>query len=344
MRALQLVAPREMEVQTVADPPDPGPGEVAVRLRACGVCGSDMHYYLEGCTAGTPAVYPQILGHEPAGEIAAIGPGVERFKEGDRVAVEPALICGRCVFCRTGRRNLCENLRFMGGVQLPGLLREYAVVPVENVLRLPAEMDFATAAMIEPVAVLLHSLNLAQLRFGETVAVMGAGPIGLLALLVSKLAGASTVVVADKVPHRLKKALDLGADLAVDVSRESVSDAVKDLTGGRGAHVIFDAAGKAASLNASLHALRPGGRIVVIGIPSERETPLEFWQGLQQEATIIVQKRNNANDHDALELIESGRLDPRVIVSHNFSLANGAAAFETMGAYADGVIKPLIEM
>ncbi len=148
------------------DPPDPGPGEVVVRLRAVGVCGSDMHFYLEESCAGTPAAYPQVLGHEPAGEIAAVGAGVEDLKPGDRVAVEPAISCGACELCRSGRRNLCENIVFMGGIQLPGLLREYAVMPRENALKVPSEMSFATAATIEPLAVLLHSMNLAELKLG----------------------------------------------------------------------------------------------------------------------------------------------------------------------------------
>ena len=326
------------------DPPDPGPGEVAVRIRAVGVCGSDMHFYLEDGCAGTPAAYPQVLGHEPAGEVVAVGQGVEDLKAGDRVAVEPAVCCGRCEPCRAGHRNLCENGLFMGGIQLPGLLREYAVMPRENALKVPDDMSFATAAAIEPVAVLVHSLNLAQLVLGETVAVMGAGPIGLLALQMAKLAGASSVVIGDKVPHRLERARELGADQVVDVSKESIADAAHDITGGHGVHVVFDAAGKPQSINASLQSVRPGGRIVLIGIPSHPETPIEFWTAIQSEVSIIVQKRNNGNDHAALELIEAGKIDPATILSHSFPLAAGGRAFATMGEYADGIIKPVVEI
>ena len=344
MQALQLVAPQEMEVRSMPDPPDPGPGEVAVRVRAVGVCGSDMHFYLEESCTGTPAAYPQVLGHEPAGEVVSVGPGVEDLKTGDRVAIEPAIACGRCEPCRAGHRNLCDHIVFMGGIQLPGLLREYAVVPQENALKVPDDMSFLTAAAIEPVAVLLHSLNLAQLKFGETVAVMGAGPIGLLALQMAKLAGASSVVIGDKVPHRLARARELGADQVVDVSKESISDAAHDLTGGRGVHVVFDAAGKPQSINASIHSVRAGGRIVLIGIPSQEKTPVEFWAALQSEVSIVVQKRNNGNDHAALELIEAGKIDPATILSHTFPLAEGGKAFATMGEYADGVIKPVVEI
>lgn len=344
MQALQLVAPRELDVRTIPDPPDPGPGEVVVRLRACGVCGSDMHYYLEDNCAGTPALYPSVLGHEPAGEIAAIGKGVETLAVGDRVAVEPAICCGKCEPCLTGKRNLCENVLFMGGVQLPGLLREFAVVPAHNVLKIGADMDFAAAVAIEPIAVLLHALNLADLRVGETVAVMGAGPIGLLAVQLAKMAGASTVVCGDRVAHRLKKAEELGADVVVDVDEDSVSDAVLDVTHHKGAHVVFDAAGKTASINAAIASARNAGRVVIIGIPSQEESPVKLWDAMSRELTITVQKRSNGNDHDALELLAAGKIDPSSIISHRFGLDRGDEAFRRMGEYSDGIVKPVIEM
>ena len=344
MQALHLVAPRRMEVREIPDPRDPGPNEVAVRIRAVGVCGSDMHFYLEDGCAGAPAAYPQILGHEPAGEIVAVGADVADLKPGDRVAVEPAIVCGRCEQCRTGRRNLCDHAQFMGGIQFPGLLREYAVMPRENAIKVPPDMSFASAATIEPVAVLVHSMELADLQLGESVAVMGAGAIGLLALQMAKLAGASVVVVGDKVPHRLARAKALGADHVVDVSKDSIGDAAHDLTGGRGVHVVLDAAAKQESINASIQSLRPGGRIVLIGIPSAETIALELWPALQSEATLVVQHRSNGNDHAALELIEAGKIDPASILSHRFSLAEGHRAFETMSEYSDGVIKPLIEL
>lgn len=343
MQALQLVAPRELEVRTIPDPPDPGPGEVVVRLRACGVCGSDVHFYLEDNCAGTPALYPSVLGHEPAGEIAAVGAGVESLAVGDRVAVEPAMACGRCEQCMTGHRNICEHITFMGGVQLPGLLREYAVMPAVNALKVPNDMDFVTAAAIEPVAVLLHSYKLAGLKVGETVAVMGAGPIGLLAVQLAKLAGASTVICADRVAHRLQRAKELGADVVVDVDKDSVVDAVFDATHHKGAHVVIDAAGKTASMNAGIASARNAGRMVIVGIPAEQESPLKLWDAMQRELTITIQKRSNGNDHDALDLLAAGRLDANSIITHRFSLDRGAEAFETMGTYADGIVKPVIE-
>ena len=323
------------------DPPEPGPGEALVRLRSTGVCGSDMHFFSEGGIAGYPADYPRVLCHEPGGEVLAVGADIDDLPVGAKVAVEPAIVREECEFSRKGHPNKARHGSFLGG-DVPGALREYALMPRRNLLAMPAGMTFADASFVEPLAVLLHSMELADLRLGESVAVMGAGPIGLLAVAVSKLCGASTVIVADRIEHRLKRAVELGADAAVNIARESPVDAVMDLTK-LGAHVVFDAAGKPDSIHNALGCLRPGGRMVLIGIPSASPVPVDFWRAMAVEATIKVQRRSNGNDHDALDLLKRGAIRSDSIVSHRFPLEKGQEAFETMEAYRDGVIKPLIE-
>ncbi len=341
MYALQLVAPSRLAMGTLPDPPDPGPGEVLVRLRASGVCGSDMHAFSEGSIAGLDAVYPSVLGHEPAGEVVDSGLGVTDLPSGTKVAVEPFVIRSECEFTRSGRQNLALDNVFMGK-DFPGSLREYAVMPRRNLLQVPDSMSFADAAFIEPLSVLLHSFELAELRMGETVAVIGTGPIGLIAVAVARLAGASVIVAADKVEHRLRRARKLGATASVNVNKESPVGAVMDLTG-CGAHVVIDGAGKAESINHSIACLRPGGRMVLVGIPSQPEIPVNFWPALDREARIHVQKRSNGNDHHALEMLERGVIDSGDIMSHRFPLERGQEAFEMMAEYREGVIKPLIE-
>lgn len=341
MNALQLVAPQRLEMGILPDPPDPGPMEVLVRLRASGVCGSDMHTFSEGGIAGTDAAYPCVLGHEPSGEVAAVGPGVTDLSPGAMVAVEPFIVRAECEFTRTGRQNLALTNEFMGR-EIPGALREYAVLPRRNLMLMSDGMTFGDAAFVEPLAVLLHSYELAELRMGETVAVMGTGPIGLIAVALAKVAGASVIVAADRIEHRLQRARKLGADVAVNVDRESPVDAVMDLTG-CGAHVVIDAAGKSESINNAIACLRPGGRIVIVGIPSDPAIPLNLWTALDREARIHVQKRSNGNDHDALDLLKRGLVRSEDIISHRFPLEQGQEAFETMAGYREGVIKPLIE-
>ncbi len=326
---------------TLPDPPDPGPGEVLVRLRSTGVCGSDMHTFSEGAIAGFEALYPSVLCHEPSGEVVGCGPGVSDLVTGAKVAVEPFVVQAECEFTRTGRQNLALRHAFMGR-DIPGALREYAVMPRRNLLAIPDSMTFADAAFVEPLAVILHTFELAALKLGESVAIIGTGPIGLIAVAVARLAGASVIVAADKLPHRVKRAASLGATAAVNVIEESPVDAVMDLTG-CGAHVVIDAAGSADSINSSISCLRPGGRMVLVGIPSRADVPVNFWTALDREARIHVQKRSNGNDPDALRLLQHGLIRSDDIMSHRFSLDRGQEAFETMAAYRDGVLKPLIE-
>ncbi|MBI3666778.1 MAG: alcohol dehydrogenase catalytic domain-containing protein [Acidobacteria bacterium] len=342
MQSAQLVACERIELREMPDPPDPGPGEVTVRLRAVGLCGTDLHFYSEGSCGGSPAPYPCVLGHEPAGEVMAVGPAVENLAPGDRVAVEPAITCGRCEFCIAGRHNLCENVIFLGGVQAPGLLREFATVPARNVVPIPAGMDFSMATVIEPLAIILHAMELAPFEAGATIAVMGAGPIGLLTIAVARIAGAGRIIVADRVRHRLALAREMGADTVVDISREQAAEAILDLTGGRGAPLIIDAAGKPDSLNPALRAVRPGGRVLLIGIPSQAVTGVDLHQTMSREATLLTLKRSNRNDHVAIELLRSGRIAVDKLVTHRFPLARADRAFQTAAEYADGVAKAVV--
>ena len=341
MKALQLVAPQRLEMGTIPDPREPGAGEVLVRLRASGICGSDMHNFSEGSIAGLGAEYPSVLGHEPAGEVADTGQGVADLPIGQKVALEPLVVRSECEFTRSGRQNLALHNAFMGK-DFPGSLREYAVMPRRNLVPIPDSLTFADAAFIEPLAVVLHTLELADLRFGESVAVIGCGPIGLIAVALAKLAGASAIVAADRLPHRLARASSLGATDTVNVTVESPVDAVMDVTG-CGAHVLIDGAGTSESINNAISCLRPGGRMVLVGIPSQSPIPVDFWTALDKEARIHVQKRSNGNDHDALDLLERGVLRSDDFISHRFPLERGQEAFDLFAAYRDGVIKPLIE-
>ena len=252
MRSIQLVAPRTLEEREMPQPPDPGHGEVTVRIRAVGVCGSDLHWYHDGRIGDFPAAYPQVLGHEPAGEVIAIGPGVHDLAIGDGVVLEPSLTCGHCEHCLKGRHNNCIRLFFMGGPQAPGMFREYVTLPAGNCTRFPKEFDYATATLAEPLAVMMHMLELIEIHVGDTVAVTGAGPIGMLCAAVARAAGASRVFIADRLPYRLKMALTMGADVAVDTTAQSLVETVLDATRGRGVDVVLEAAGSAETVNAAI--------------------------------------------------------------------------------------------
>jgi L-iditol 2-dehydrogenase len=344
MKSVQLVAPRTLEPREMPMPPDPSPGEVLVRVRAVGVCGSDMHWYRDGGIGPVRCVYPQILGHEPVGEVVAVGAGANHTEPGQKVVIEPAVTCGRCEHCLGGHANNCLTAQFMSSPQLPGLFREYALLPLENAVPIPAEMGFAEATLIEPLAVMLHVLELTPIRLGDTVAVMGAGPIGLLMASVARLAGASWIVIADKLPHRLRIAREMGAaDDTLDVSAGRVPEAILDHTAGRGVDLVFDCAAACESFNTALAVARMGGRVILIGIPSEPMMPVDLPLAMLKELSIQTIKRSNHNTPAAIELMRSGRIPARLI-THRFPLERTPEAFEILAAYSGGVGKVVIEI
>ena len=324
-------------------PRDPGPGEVLVKIRAAGICGSDLHWYSEGGIGWNRSVYPQVLGHEPAGEIVSAGPQTNGFPVGQKVAIEPAITCGHCGYCLTGHHNNCTSAVFMGGPQMPGFFREYAVVPARNAVPVPDGMTFAQITLLEPLAVMLHILELVEIRLGDTVAVMGAGPIGLLMASVARIAGASRVFVADRVPHRLKLAASLGADLAVDLQSGRFADTVLDLTQGRGVDLVFDAAGALETINSGIRVAKLGGTVVLIGIPVGTELPVDLQTAMAKELKLQTVKRSNHNVHGAIDLIRSGRVST-ALVTHRLPLEQTPQAFEMLASYADGVGKAIIEI
>ncbi|MCX6627495.1 MAG: alcohol dehydrogenase catalytic domain-containing protein [Candidatus Solibacter sp.] len=215
MLVARLIAQREFQL-TEESIEDPGPGEVQVRVNAVGICGSDVHSYAEGAVGDTPCEYPMVLGHEPAGTVGKTGTGVTGWQAGDRAAFEPAIYCYHCEFCRSGQHNVCANIRFLSNPGIPGFFREFVNLPVVNLLAIAPELSLELATIAEPLAVALHSMQFAAVQPGETVAVFGAGPIGLLTIACLKVAGAGRIWAIDPVAHRREFARHMGADAALD--------------------------------------------------------------------------------------------------------------------------------
>src|ERR1700730_1750876 len=211
----ELSAPREFRLSE-QEIEDPGPGEVQVRVNAVGLCGSDLHSYSEGSVGDTPCEYPMVLGHEPAGTVVKTGTGVTGWAPGDRAALEPALYCYHCEFCRTGHHNVCENIRFLSNPGYPGFFREFVNLPVANLFAIPNHLSLEAASLLEPLAVAMHSMKFAAVKPGETVAVFGAGPIGLLTLACLKVAGAGRIWAVEPVALRREMAKRMGAQEALD--------------------------------------------------------------------------------------------------------------------------------
>jgi len=338
MQAVQLVAQRVLESRTIEDPSDPGPGEITVKLQAVGICGSDLHWYLDGGVGHTRAIYPIILGHEPVGIVVATGPGVISHKTGQRVSIEPSITCGHCEYCLASRPNNCVHSVFMGGIHHPGFYREYATVPARNADLVPEEFSLEQAALIEPAAVLSHVMELCTIPLGATVAVLGCGPIGLLAITFARLAGASRVIALDRVPHRLAMAAKAGA-----TETASTIEAVLDATGGRGADITLDAAGCPETIQLAIDCTRPSGQFVLIGLPSETKFCIDIHTAMMKELRIQTIKRSNHRGAHAIELLRANRI-PDFFITHRFPLEKTPDAFEVLANYRDNVGKVLIEM
>lgn len=341
MRSIQLVAPHILEERSLPQTPDPGPGQVLVRIRAVGICGSDLHWYLEGGIGSHRAAYPQVLGHEPTGEIVAVGPGVEQRRPGERVTLEPAVHCMHCEPCRQGNYNICRNSRFLGAPGFHGALREYVLLPEHNVLPLPAGLSFEHGTMIEPLAVIVHVFEKIHIDVGATVAVIGSGPIGMLHAAMARVAGASQVFCADKVPHRLELARKMGATCTINKQTDSVVDVIRDATGGRGVDLVIDACAKPDSINESIGAARAGGTVALVGIASASQLPVDIHGAMEKELNIQVIRRSNRNDETAIELLAGGRI-PTAMLTHQVPLEQTPAIFEKLADYSDGVGKAVI--
>jgi L-iditol 2-dehydrogenase len=339
MRAAELIAPSTFRL---AEMPieDPGPGEVQVRVGAVGICGSDLHAYSEGSVGDAPNRYPMVLGHEPAGTIMKTGPGVIGLAPGDNGALEPALYCYHCEFCLRGQHNVCANIRFLSSPQTPGFFRQLVNLPVSNFLPIPAGMSLDHATLIEPLAIALHSLDLSSIQSGETVAVFGAGPIGLLTIAALKAARAGQIWAVEPLAHRRELARNIGASVALEPA-EAVQEILRG-TRQRGVDCAIDCAAKEHTTNQAIQVARNAGRVALTGIHSTRLVPLEGSTMRRKELTIFNVRRSNHESHAALELLSAHTDWFAPLVTHAREMDHIAEAFEIASQYRDGVGKMIV--
>jgi L-iditol 2-dehydrogenase len=323
---------------------DPGPGEIQVRVEAVGICGSDMHSFSEGGIGDTVCTYPMVLGHEPTGVVVKTGTGVAGWAPGDRAALEPAVYCYHCEFCLAGRHNICEHVKFLSTPPDPGFFREFANLPVQNVLPLPAGIGFREGTLFEPLAVVLHSLKFVALQASESAAVFGAGPIGLMTIAMLKMCGAGRVWAVEPVPHRREMAQAAGADAVLDPGGLDAARQILSDTGRRGVDVTIDCAAREDSLSQCVRATRNGGRIVVTGIPVELEPPIAWHPARRKELAIYNVRRSNHDSEAALEILRRHPARFAPIVTHTLPLDAVQAAFNMLESYSDGAGKVVLTL
>lgn len=342
MRCAVLTAPQTMELQQV-DVPAPGPGEVMVRVKAVGVCGSDLHFFVGRLQK--EVTYPYVVGHEFAGEVAALGEGVEGFEVGQRVACAPDRPCGECEWCRKGETNVCPNVRFAASHGHPGCLCDYYVVDKSQVYPIPDTLGFVEASICEPMAIGLHVVeNIAKPRGGETYAIMGAGPDGLCIMTAALINGASAVYASDLLPERLAAAEKIGATAVCDVAKQDFGKLVMERTGGRGVDVAIEAAGAVPAIQLVFSIAAIHGRGVILGIPPVDAIELDVTAARRRELTVTWARRTVGKYARALELIAEGKLDTDTVITHRFPLKEAQTAFEHVRDRRDGVLKAVITL
>ncbi len=329
MRAARLHGVRDVRIHDEARPA-PAAGEALVRVEAIGLCGSDLHLFEEGGIGGTRPERPIVPGHEMAG----------RTTDGRLVAIEPAISCGRCPLCVEGHPNLCLEVRFAGYGLEDGSLREWMPWPTSCLIALPDGLTAADGAMLEPLGVALHTVDLAHVRPGASVAVFGSGPIGLFILQAARAAGAAAIFATDLAsrPHRLEAARGFGARVfpADGSEARKCADAA-----GLGVDVAIEAAGTQGAVDAAVEAVRPGGRVVLCGIPAEARTSFAASTARRKGLTLSMVRRMKHTYPRAIALAQAGRVDLRSVVTHRFPLAQSQQAFE-LAARREG-LKVLVE-
>jgi L-iditol 2-dehydrogenase len=340
MKALLLSRYKHLEI---ADLPDPTPdhGEVLVSVAACGICGSDVHGYDGSSGRRIP---PIVMGHEAAGTIAALGAGVTGFAEGDRVTFDSTIFCGACDNCRRGDVNLCDHRQVLGvscaEFRRPGAFAEYVAVPSRILYRLPKNLSFTEAAMLEAVSVALHGVSLAQVSEGSTALVLGAGMIGLLTLQALRAAGCTRIFVADLDSTRLKLAQDVGAT-AVLSSDGDVVEQVMQLTGGAGVDLAIEAVGRNETVKASIESVRKGGTVVLVGNVSP-EVTLPLQKVVTRQIRLQGSCASAGEYPRAIELLANGAIKVAPLITAVAPLEDGARWFERLHAREPNLMKVIL--
>ncbi len=341
MKSLLLSAYSHLEIADIPVP-QPGPGEVLVRVEACGICGSDVHGYDGSSGRRIP---PIVMGHEAAGTIEAVGSGIADYKKGDRVTFDSTVYCGQCEFCRRGQINLCDNRQVIGvscgDYRRYGAFAEYVVIPERILYRLPANFSFTEAAMLEAASVGIHAVKVSEVRGGETALVIGAGMIGLLILQAARAAGCSKVFIADVDSSRLELAKKVGADEAIHASGSELVAKIMRLTGGKGVDLALEAVGRDETVSGAIDCVRKGGTVTLVGnIAPQVALPL---QKIVTRQIRLQGSCASAGEYpEAIELIAAGKVQVKPLITAVASLEEGPRWFERLHSREPNLMKVIL--
>ena len=344
MKAMRLTGIREMELMDTPTPAVVNDTDVLIRMEVVGICGSDVHYYANGRIGDQVCDYPYTVGHEGAGVVEAVGSAVSRVKPGDRIAIEPAVSCGKCDQCRLGRPHTCRRLVFLGCPgQIDGCLSEYIVMPQECCFPIPDSMTFDQAAISEPLAIGVYAVKQSIDMTDASIGILGSGPIGISVLLAARYAGASGIYMTDKIDSRVEAARENGAGWA---GNTDTLDIVEEITLAEPTLLdcVFECCGEQDALEQAVDILKPGGKLMLIGIPVVDRISFDINKIRRKEICIQNVRRQNGCVQETLDMMDSGRVDVDFMVTHRYNLTDAKAGFDLVESYQDGVIKAMIDI
>ena len=343
MTAAVLHKVDDVRIEQVPVPEVKSDLDVKIRIKAVGVCGSDIHFYREGRIGDFVVKEPIILGHESSGEVLEVGNAVTHIKPGDNVVIEPGYPDRTCQFCKTGKYNLCATVPFMATPPTDGAFCQYVVWPGDFVYKVPDNVSFEEASLVEPLAVGLQATKRAHIHPGMRVAIVGAGPIGLTTLLAAMAHGATTTFISDIYPMRLGLAAKLGATHTINAKDTDQVQAVLDVTHGEGCDVVLETAGTPETVRKSMAMVKRGGVVTLVGMSAQVEFSVPMMDIIMREYDVRGVFRY-ANCHPvAVALLASGRIDVKPLITHEFPLAQAKEALDFSDTRKDVAVKVIVK-
>ncbi len=344
MKAASLTGIRQFEICRAPDPEITRDTDVLIRIKLVGVCGSDIHYYAKGRIGAQVVQFPFIVGHEAAGIVECVGPKVTRVKPGQRIAIDPAVSCGKCDQCRAGREHTCRNLLFMGcPEQIEGALAEYVVLPENCCFSINDSTTFEQAVLSEPLAIAIYSVERSRPPVKTNVAILGAGPIGMSVFHVLRSLNVGDIYVTDKIQERLAFAQQLNPTW---IGNPDSTDVVKEISNREPflLDVVYECTGDETVYEPAIQLLKPGGTFIIIGIPEVDEIAFPIHELRRKEITVVNIRRQVRCTQKAIYLLESGKLNLNTMLTHHFPLEKISEAFDLVANYRDGVMKAMISV
>lgn len=338
-----LTGIRAMEIHEVPDPVLTGPDDVLLKMTVVGVCGSDIHYYTQGKIGSQVVSYPFPVGHEGAAIVVETGTRVTKVKKGDFVAIEPAMPCGECDQCLSGRSNTCRKLLFLGCPgQAEGCLKEYIIMPESSCFPLTGSLVPDHGVISEPLAIGVYSVERSAGVQGKKIGILGFGPIGMSVMLAAKVEGAKEIVVTDKIDRRLDIASDEGASVVCNIlKKDAVKTVIEKVP--EGLDIVFECCGQQEAVDQAIEMLKPGGELMIVGIPEFDRWELSVDKTRRKEITVRFVRRQNECTGKALDMMKSGKINISRMITHRFPFEKTTEAFDLVTGYSNGVMKAMID-